>query len=129
MGICGVDQATSLDILVLQNEVISYIESVMRNIDFSDEAIGINIIEQVGPGGTYIDKMHTAEHFRKELWFPKLLDRDYYQAWLDNGATSMQQRCKAMKDDILENYQPKPIDSDILKALDEVVAAAKKNLG
>ena len=129
MGICGVDQAASLDIMMMQHEIISYVESMMRQIDLSDDALGIDILSEVGPGGTLIDKMHTAEHFRKELWFPKLLDRNYYQAWFDGGVTNMQQRCKAAKDDILKNHQPEPIDSDVQKALDEVVAAAKKDIG
>jgi len=86
MGISGVDQASSLDMLVMQSELIDYVESVLREIDLSDEAFGLGVIAQTGPGGTFIDKPHTAEHFRRELWFPRLLDRDYYQAWLDAGA-------------------------------------------
>ena len=129
MGICGVDQASSLDMLVMQNEIISYVESVMREIDFSDDAFGLDVIEQVGPGGTFIDQMHTAEHFRKELWFPKLLDRNYYQAWLDAGAEAMEKRCKAIKEDILQNHTPDPLDADVEKTIDGIVAAARRNLG
>lgn len=51
MGISGVDQAASLDILVLQDEIISYVESTMRQIDFSDDALGLTEIEHAGPGG------------------------------------------------------------------------------
>ena len=52
----------------------------------------VDVIAEAGPGGTFIDKLHTAEHFRKELWFPKLLDRDYYQAWRDTGAVCLPER-------------------------------------
>lgn len=129
MGISGVDQAASLDIMMMQHEIISYIESMMRQVDLSDDALGIDVLQEVGPGGILIDKMHTVEHFRKELWFPKLLDRNYYQAWLDSGAKNMQQRCKAMKDEILKNHSPEPVSKELEKVLDEVVAAAKKDLG
>ncbi len=67
MGICGVDQASSLDMLMLQHEVIAYVESMMREIDLSDEALGLDVIDDAGPGGTFIDREHTAEHFRREL--------------------------------------------------------------
>ena len=129
MGICGVDQAASLDIMMMQHEIICYVESMMRQVDLSDDALGINVLEEVGPGGTLIDNMHTVQHFRKELWFPKLLDRNYYQAWLDGGATNMQQRCKTMKDNILKNHKPEPVSKELEKALDEVGTAAKKDLG
>lgn len=129
MGISGVDQASSLDMLVMQNEVISYVESVMREIDFSDEAFGLDVIAEAGPGGTFIDRMHTVEHFRRELWFPKLLDRNYYQAWLDNGAETMESRCKAVKEDILQKHNPDPLREDVAKAIDEIVTAARRDLG
>ncbi|MDP2989334.1 MAG: trimethylamine methyltransferase family protein, partial [Kiritimatiellota bacterium] len=63
LGICGVDQAASLDMLVLQNEVIRYVESVVRKVELSDDTLGLDIIAEVGPGGTFIDQPHTAEHF------------------------------------------------------------------
>ncbi|MEK6647534.1 MAG: trimethylamine methyltransferase family protein [Candidatus Firestonebacteria bacterium] len=128
MGICGADQTSSLDILVLQNEIISYIESVNREIDFSDEAIGINEIAEVRCGGSFIDRMHTALHFRKELWFPKLLDRNYYQVWLDNGAKSMEERCRQRKEEILVTHSVEPIAKDLEKKLDDIVAHARQEL-
>lgn len=129
MGISGVDQASSLDMLVLQDEVISYVESTMREIDLSDDAIGLTEIEAAGPGGTFIDREHTAEHFRRELWFPKLLDRSYYQQWIDEGARSMESRCTERKDEILRTHQPEPVSDDLERALDEIVNAAREELG
>lgn len=128
MGICGVDQATSLDILTLQNEVISYIESTMREIDFSEEAFGFEVTEEAGPGGSFIDKIHTAEHFRKELWFPELLDRDYYEAWRESGAKSTEERCRARKEEILKTHEPEPLPHDLARTLDEITAAARRDL-
>lgn len=126
MGISGVDQAASLDMLVLQDEVISYVESALREIDFSDEAFGLDEVESAGPGGTFIDRQHTARHFRNELWFPGLLDRDYYQAWLDRGAPSLEDRCRERKESILRTHRPEPIPDELDKALNEIVASARR---
>ena len=41
MGICGVDQGSSLDMLILQHEAIRYVESVMRQVEVSDETLGL----------------------------------------------------------------------------------------
>ena len=128
MGICGVDQASSLDMLVFQNELISYVESAMREIDFSDEALGLDVIERVGPGGMFIDRQHTAERFRKELWFPKLLDRSYYENWYESGAASMQERCRDRKRQILEDLEEEPLDNELESTLNGIVAAAKREL-
>ncbi len=128
MGISGVDQASSLDMLVLQNELISYVESAMREIGFSDEALGLDEIESVGPGGTFIDRDHTASHFRRELHFPELLDRRYYQQWLDDGAQTMEQRCAARKAEILSTHQPEPVSGELSRALREISAGANGSL-
>jgi len=127
MGICGVDQATSLDILALQNEIIGYVESTMRGLDLSDEALGLDVIDEVGPGGNFIDTVHTAEHFRRELWFPRLLDREYYQAWLDAGATSTEDRCRAETKRILSEHEVEPVPADLDRALTDIVEAAKRH--
>jgi len=128
LGISGVDQASSLDMLVLHHEIVSYVESLMREIDFSDDALGLDVIEEVGPGGTFIDTNHTATHFRRELWFPHLLDREYYQAWLDRGAVSMEERCRQRKQEILRTHKPEPLPVDVKSAIDEIVAAARSEL-
>jgi trimethylamine--corrinoid protein Co-methyltransferase len=109
MGISGVDQASSLDMLVMQDELIRYVESALRGIDFSDEALGLAEIEAVGPGGTYIDREHTVRHFRRELWFPRLLDREYYEAWRTRGGRTMEDRCRQRKEEILRAHRPEPM--------------------
>ena len=128
MGISGVDQASSLDVLVMQHEVIRYVESVMRSIDFSDDAFGFDVTAEVGPGGTFIDQPHTAEHFRRELWFPQLGDRDYYQAWLDAGAPDFEKRCRERKEHLLATHEVEPMPKSLDKALAAVVRAARKEL-
>jgi len=128
MGISGVDQGSSLDMLVLQNEVIAYVESTLREVDVSDHALGLDVIDQVGPGGIFIDKEHTVERLREELWFPGLLDREYYEAWRSAGATDTEARCRQRKEDILTAHVPEPITPDLDAALSEICAAAGKEL-
>ena len=129
MGISGVDQATSLDVLTLQNEVIAYVESVLREFAVDDDALALDEIAAVGPGGTFIDREHTAAHFRRELWFPRLLDREYYQAWQDAGARSLEDRCRERKQAILAEHHPDPLAPDAARAITQIVAAARRALG
>ena len=103
-----------LDILVLQDEVIAYVESILREIGFSDEALGFAEIAAVGPGGSFIDR-GTARHFRRELWFPRLLDRDYYQAWRDAGALLRSTATGAWS--APAQPHPEPLSPDLDRAL------------
>ncbi len=128
MGICGADQAASPDLLVMQNEIISYVESVMRQMEFSDETFAVDVIDTVGPGGSFIAEMHTAGHFRKEMWFPKLFDRGYYDAWSADGARSMADRCTEKKRQLLAEHRPEPLPDEMSREFDRIVAAASSEL-
>jgi len=127
-GISGVDQASSLDMLVMQTEVISYVESLNRELNFNDDLFGLDVLNEVGPKGNFLDKAHTRKHFRKELWFPKLLDRDIYDHWREKGSLSMERRCYERKEEILSTYEPVPIENDIMLDLEKIVDDAKENL-
>jgi len=128
LGISGVDQAASLDMLILQHEVVRYVESALRPLDVSDEALALDEVLAVGPGGSYLDRDFTAERFREELWFPRLLDRQFYQAWLDGGAEDTETRCARQKAALL-THTPEPLPDDLARTLTDIVDAAKRELG
>jgi trimethylamine--corrinoid protein Co-methyltransferase len=128
MGISGVDQATSLDMLVLQNEIIRYVESTLREFEISGETFGLDLTAAVGPGGTFIDQPHTAAHFRREMWFPKILDREYYEAWKDAGALSTEERCRRRKEELLAARQVEPLPPELDREFDRILAAARREL-
>jgi len=128
MGISGVDQASSLDMLTLQDEIIGYVESVLRPIEVSDEALGLDVIEAAGPGGSFLDSEHTVRRFRRELWFPRLLDRQFYQAWKDGGGEGAEDRCRRRKEQILATHRVEPVSRELDQAIGEVVRAARRDL-
>jgi trimethylamine---corrinoid protein Co-methyltransferase len=128
MGICGVDQATSLDMLVMQHEVIGFVERFARGIHIDEDTLGFDVVKEVGPGGTFIDREHTARHFREELWFPRLLDRQFYDAWLQGGASTMADRVRAAKERLLSDHQVEPLPAHLDRELKRIVAAARRDL-
>jgi len=128
LGICGVDQGSSLLTLMMQHEVIGYVERMMQGIEVSDETIGIDTIRSVGHEGTFLGEPHTVEHFRRELWFPKLLDRQFWETWVEEGRKDMAQCCRDMKEKILKEHQPIPLDEDTLRKVDKLVEKAKSYL-
>ncbi len=128
MGICGADQGTSLDILIMQSEIISYLESTNRLLNFDDETFATDLINEVGPKGSFLNKRHTAKNIRKELWFPTLLDRENYDIWLKADSTDMEKRCRNRKEELLANHEPTPLDDDVRNDLEKIIEDAKRNL-
>jgi trimethylamine--corrinoid protein Co-methyltransferase len=128
LGICGVDQGTSLTMLLMQHELIGYIERYLGGFEISDETLGLDVIDSVGHDGSFLSERHTVEHFRKELWFPDLLDRAYWLNWVNDGARSMHERCTEMKERILREHEPEPLDDDTDREITRIVESARRNL-
>jgi trimethylamine---corrinoid protein Co-methyltransferase len=127
-GISGVDQGASLDMAVLQDELAGYVERVMQGIDFDSDALAEELIERVGPGGTFIDLPETAARFRREFWFPRLLDRQYYEAWFSEGRSTLGDLCAARRRELLQSHTPSPLDDTTSRELDRIVASAARHL-
>jgi trimethylamine--corrinoid protein Co-methyltransferase len=128
LGICGVDLGTSLPMLLMQHEIIGYIERIMRGIAFDDEKLGLDVIRKVGPHGNYLAEEHTFENFRTELWFPQLLDRNYWEGWLKLEHKDMLSRCRAMKDQLHKEHTPTPMDDSTLRDVEKLLADARRHL-
>ena len=128
LGISGVDQASSLTMLMMQHELIGYIERIMKGIKVSDETLAVDVIASVAPAGTFLAERHTVDHFRKELWFPALLDREFWETWKESGARDMMNRCVEKKNEILKKHVPEPLSREIEKDIDKIVQSARHNL-
>ena len=129
LGISGVDQAASLTMLVMQNELIGFVERLMAGIEVSEETLATEVIDSVASReGGFLGEEHTATHFRRELWFPRLLDRQFWQGWLDSGAKDLMTRCTDKKNRILSSLAIEPVDEKIDREMSRIVASARAEL-
>jgi len=128
LGIAGADQAASLEMLVFQHEVIEYVERIMRGFEVDQEHLALDVIDRVGPGGTFIDQMHTAEHFRSQLWMPTILDRSYWPQWQQSGSPDIADKLPAKVEQLLNIYQEKPLDDDLEKEITRIISDARRFL-
>jgi len=116
----------SFDMLVMSNEVIGMAKRILRGITVTPETLAVDVIEQVGPGGHYLTQEHTRRHFREEMWFPTLMDRQMRRGWEASGRKTMAERVRARVKDILEHHQPLSIPPDAENGLKGIVAEANE---
>lgn len=128
LGICGVDLGASPVMLLMQHEVIGFLERIMDGIAFDSTKMALEVIRRVGPGGNYLAEAHTAEHFREELWFPELLDRHYWETWRAMEHKDMLSRCREMKDRLLREHTPEPMADDVQRDVDALLRDARRHL-
>lgn len=111
--------------LVWQHEIIEYVERIMSGFEINDNTLALNLIDQVGPGGTFIEQTHTTEHFRSELWMPKLLDRNYWTRWEQDGRTDTAKRVRERVDELLSAGEPIALEDEVERRVNRVLAEAR----
>jgi trimethylamine--corrinoid protein Co-methyltransferase len=128
MGIAGADQGASLLQLVVDNEMIAFVKRLLRGFQVDDATLAVDVIKEVGHDGQHLAHPHTAAHFRKEMWIPKMWDRRSWDTWLADGGKSMADRAGERLQQILETHQPEPIDEALAREIDGIVESARRNL-
>ncbi|MDW7674123.1 MAG: trimethylamine methyltransferase family protein, partial [Bacillota bacterium] len=116
----------SLYQVVLGNEILGMVKRIMRGIEVNDETLALDVIDNVGPGGHFLGERHTIENFKKETWFPTLIDRTRYDEWKMKGALSMGDRIKAKTQTIIKEHQPKQLSAEVVEKIAQIVAKAEE---
>ena len=117
-GLCG-----SFEQLVISNEIIGMVKRFISGITVNKNTLALDVIEKVGPGGNFLTEEHTLTNFKKEMFAPELIDRNVYANWKKNGSKSLETRVNEKVLEIIESYNPEPIESN---KLDEINKYVKK---
>jgi len=92
---------------VIDDEVAQMMKRVKRGISFNEEDLALDLIKQVGPGGSYIVAKHTIARMKTEAVMTKLADRDARTIWVKKGSTDIQARAmKRVKEIMASNTAP-----------------------
>jgi trimethylamine--corrinoid protein Co-methyltransferase len=118
----------SLAQLVICEEMIGWIAEFVKGIEVSDETLALDVIAQVGPEGQYLATEHTRRHFR-EIWSPKLFERDDHKTWQGKGSKTLGQRATERVAVILEQHRPEPLPEDVRMQLRRIVERAEASGG
>jgi trimethylamine--corrinoid protein Co-methyltransferase len=117
---------SSLDLLVMADEMIHAILRVLKGVTVSPEHLAVDLLDSVGPGGNFLANTHTVKHFRDELTVSKLFDRRSYAAWLSEGSKTLKDRCNERLRSLLRDHAPEPLPDSTVQAVKSIVAELDK---
>lgn len=122
VGILEGYNCASYEKLIIDNEIIGYMKRINKGVKVDEESLAYDVMEEVGPRGTFLIHEHTLENFRDEFYRPSVGDRMVYEQWKNKGALSAEQRANAKWKEILENYGestlPKDVEADLKKFME-----------
>jgi len=113
----------SYEMIALGDEIISFVRRLMRGVDLSAEQLALDVIHALGPGGNYLGAEHTARHFR-EVWYPRMLDRNTYEAWEEEGQPTAEENARQLARDTIRDHVPEPLPDHVRDAAQAIIAQA-----
>ncbi len=107
----------SYEKLVIDDEIIGMVMRAVEGIQVDENALALEEIRKVGPGGHFVSSRHTRQNMRKEQFRPTLSDRETRPAWEAAGAKDARARAADTARGILEAEPVSTIDADIRKQI------------
>jgi trimethylamine--corrinoid protein Co-methyltransferase len=121
--------AGSLAQLVVCDELVSWTRAATAPVDLSDEALALDLVDELGVDGSFLESEHTLAHYRSR-WYPALLDRRARGAWAAAGGKALGVRASERADAILAaGAVPPPLPDAAAAELREIVARAEARAG
>ena len=87
-------------------EVLQVFGHLSRGVDQSAEAVSLDPIKEVLPGGHFFETKQTMARYSTEFYEPLVADLSNYGNWENNGAIPSQERATRIWQSILKNFKP-----------------------
>jgi trimethylamine---corrinoid protein Co-methyltransferase len=123
VGYLEAGMQTSYEAVVLGDELIRFAKYLLREIAVDDEALAVDEIAAVGPGGNHLGRPYTRRHYR-EFWTSSLFDKAAHDRWEAGGATTLKERVKRKVAEIRSAPPPFELDDKTSAQLESLLAAA-----
>ncbi len=115
----------SLELVIICDEIASLVKRILSGIEVNDETLALDVIANVGPGGHFLTQVHTLKNYKREHWFPTLLDRDRRHIWKMKGSRDLVQRAREKTEYILRTHVVEPLPKEIRDKIDRIIKNAE----
>jgi trimethylamine--corrinoid protein Co-methyltransferase len=119
---------TGYEKFVLDCELLGMYHKFLQGLDLSDEALALDSIRAVAPGGHHLGTDYTLRNFRSAFHRTELFDYNSAEQWLEEGAKDAETRAHAKYKQLLESYQGPELDPDVDAALLDYMGRRKREI-
>jgi trimethylamine--corrinoid protein Co-methyltransferase len=99
--------------LAIDDEIALMLKRVKRGMEFGEEELALDVIAEAGPGGMFLDTLHTLERMRTTALLPKIADRNPRDQWQAKGSLDSHARAMQRVRDILRRDNPATFSPDV----------------
>jgi trimethylamine--corrinoid protein Co-methyltransferase len=127
-GLLYAARVFALEEMVLDSEIFGLVRHLAAGIEVDDEALAVDVIGDVGPGGNFLAEDHTIAHMRG-LWQPRLFDRGTWEDWEAGGRPSPRERARERARSLLASHVPPPLPDGVEGELNRILVAFSREAG
>jgi trimethylamine--corrinoid protein Co-methyltransferase len=126
-GLLGGAMILSLEQMLIDTETFRKCRQAHRGIVCSNDKWLDDIIDQVGPGGHFLDQLSTTKAIHDGEWYlSKMGMVTSFEEWVAAGRREIVEDAREKVDQILSSHQPLPLDEDIDRELERIKKKAKE---
>jgi len=119
----------SFEKTIVDVDLLQMVAEFLDPLDVSSDALALDAMREVGPGGHYFGAAHTQSRYRDAFYAPLLSDWRNFESWREAGSPTAMQKANAVWKDALARYQRPAMDPAIEQELDAFVARRKSEGG
>jgi trimethylamine--corrinoid protein Co-methyltransferase len=101
----------------------------LRGVNVTPETLAFDIVKEIGPEGQFLSHDHTLAFFKKELYFPKLFNRESEHAWLKKGGKGIHEVARERAKEIIRNHRVPALSIAQQEALSSIIKEADREFG
>ena len=115
--------------MVLDNELAGNIIRLRKGIVVNEDTLAFEgIIKAMDGTRNFLGQKHTMKHLKTELNLTKLAERNTWETWEKNERKGIAEHAADEAERILREHQVPPLEDQQEKELDEIMAAATKEV-
>ncbi len=109
--------------IILDDDLYHRARYDLLNMEVNPEALAVDVIAEVKPGGHFLSQKHTRKHMRTSMKRSVLQQLDAMGSYRDPVNYAREQVAW-----ILENHHPEPLPRDVQKEIDRILVVADNEL-
>ena len=122
-GLCA-----SFEKLIIDMEMVQMMAEMLRPIEVNEKTLALDAIREVGAGGHFFGTAHTIERYHDAFYAPIVSDWSNFETWQENGEKTATQRANELYREILEHWEPPPLDPGIREHLETYAAKRREEI-
>ncbi|PLP60571.1 methyltransferase [Mesorhizobium loti] len=111
----------SYEKMILDIDLLQMVAEFLTPLDLSEDALAVDAIRDVGPGGHFFGTPHTQSRYKTAFYSPVLSDWRNFETWAEAGSPTAMEKANRVWKERLASYEEPYMDPAIREELNAFV--------